>query len=281
MLFRHTNCTMKHYKYLLTAAGLLLVSTTILANNFRVQVAAYAEQVPWEHFWDAGVQGIYMQNDQNQIFRYFLGDYSTEEEALRIKNDIKTKGFKYARVIDLEEQRALCGTPCPFFTADMVYAHLSVEQTFLKVIFFDHETNALDVESMKTLDSLAMILIDNPTFRASIIGHTDSIGNYKENVSIAKRRIRIIRGYMVSRGVNVERIRNRIYVGEQPPARDKDDFGKELPKNKKYNRRVVVAILDSTGELLNESTAGQLELEQQKAAEIATPPKKPGEIGKD
>ena len=252
----HQNFTMKHYRILLTAVGLLLFSN-IFAQNFRVQVAAYAEKVPWEHFWEAGLKGVYMQNDQNQIYRYFLGDYETLEEATKIKDDIKTKGFQFARVIDLEEQRALCGSPCPFFTADMVYARLSVEQTFLKVVFFDHEKSVLDVEAMAMLDTLSSILIENPKFRAAIIGHTDSIGNIERNNKLAKRRIRLIRSYLVSKGVKVERIENKIYVSAHSVMRKKDDFGNDLPKGKKYNRRVVVAILDSSGELINEATVGK------------------------
>lgn len=245
---------MKHYTTfvcILCFFATLSLKAQSSQYNFRVQVAAFAYQMSWDYFKDAGLEEIYMQSDQNEIYRYYLGEYTSATEAERMKRMVIEKGFKYAQVIDLEEQRKLCGSPCPFFTENTVYANLSAEQTYLRVLFFDYNSNALKLQGMSDLDHIYQTLKANKDYTLRIIGHTDSKGDAEYNIELAKRRVRAARNYLVSKGVNIERFKNQSF-GESIPIAVNKTGGVDSPEGRRFNRRVVVAVLDEKGELLQD-----------------------------
>lgn len=248
---------MKHYT---TLAVMLCLFASVslkgqpLRYNFRVQVAAFATEVSWDYFRKAGLDEVYMQSDQNEIYRYYLGEYESSEEAEEMKLMAQKKGFKYAQVIDLKQQRELCGTPCPYFTENTVYAKLTAEATFLRVIFFDYNSNALKLQSMSDLDHIYETLKAHPKYSLRISGHTDSKGDAMYNIELAKRRVRIARNYLVSKGINIKRFKNQSLGESIPIAINKND-GADSPEGRRYNRRVVIAVLDENGELLQDLDA--------------------------
>lgn len=244
---------MKHCYTIFVFMLCLLVSISLEGQisryKFRVQVAAFATQVDWGYFKKAGLDEIYMQSDQNEIYRYYLGEYETKEEADKMKEMVVKKGFKYAQVIDLIKQLELCGTPCPFFTENTVYAKLTAEATYLRVLFFDFNSAALKLQGMSDLDHIYQMLKGKPKYSLRIIGHTDSKGNAIYNINLAKHRVRSVRNYLVSKGVKIERFKNQSF-GESIPIAVNKNGNEDSPDGRRFNRRVVVVVLDENGEVL-------------------------------
>ena len=82
----------------------------IIANNYRVEIAVYEKSVNFEHFYN--IEDVKLAVDVNELYRYYLGDFTNIAEAKSAKADVVTKGFKYAKVVDLKAARASCAMSC-------------------------------------------------------------------------------------------------------------------------------------------------------------------------
>ena len=105
--------------------------------------------------------------------------------------------------------------------------------------FFDFDKSTLKPEGRQLLDQVAQQAqgIDLETIIA--VGHTDSIGTEKYNQGLSERRAASVKSYLVSKGVDP----NRIYTegkGElQPVASNKTREGRA------QNRRVEIEVVGS------------------------------------
>ncbi|MBW6391954.1 MULTISPECIES: OmpA family protein [Halomonadaceae] len=84
------------------------------------------------------------------------------------------------------------------------------------------------------LDQVAATLRENPRMRVSIEGHTDSIGSNQYNQDLSQRRADSVRDFLVSRGIDSNRMTTRGYGEEQPIATNETDAGRA------QNRRVEI-----------------------------------------
>lgn len=239
---------------LLVCLALVLNISVKAQQEFRVQVAAFADTLASNYFVDRGLQGVYENTDQHGIHRFFLGSYATREAAEKIQIDLLGRGFPNAQIIDLEEQRALCGTPCPYFSDKTIFASDSTSKEAVKVIFFDFGRASLSQESLGVLDDIFKTMNANPNLRLSILGHADAIGSAKGNLEISIRRARMARNHLISRGLHAEKMKAKVYGEALPVSVNEDSLGKDSPEGRKFNRRVVLVLTDETGEIRGDSS---------------------------
>ncbi len=234
---------------LICAAFLLVQISHLSAQNFKVQVGAFAEPVGLDYFKDRGIEQVYESVDQLGIFHYFVGAYPTRAEAEAVETQLKIKGFMGAVIFDMEAQRALCGTPCPYFADNRIYFDENSQVLALKSVFFDYAKSSVDQEGIETLKDIFQILKENPKAQLKIFGYTDAQGSAKYNVELATRRARSVRNELTAMGIHADRMFLKVF-GELDPARpNADDFGKDSPDNRRMNRRVVLAIMLPSGEI--------------------------------
>jgi hypothetical protein len=218
------------------------------AQNFRVQAAAFAAPVAPDYFKDRGVEGVIGSTDANGIYRYFVGNYATLEAAEAARDLLVAKGFPNATVIDLAVQRALYETPCNYIAGNPGAAASGMGMN-VSSIYFDSGAATLSAEAKRELDRYAGLLRDYPELKLSLTGHTDAVGDAQANVALATTRARAARDYLIARGVRADRMFLNV-AGEAQPAADNQDFyGNDLPKNRRWNRRVVLAILNEGGQI--------------------------------
>lgn len=106
-------------------------------------------------------------------------------------------------------------------------------------ILFDFDSSTLRSEARENLRKLAQIMSEDDETELMIVGHTDSVGDENYNMRLSLRRAESAANYMVSQGLN----RNRISVegrGEYEPIATN-----ETDKGRQENRRVEVAIFAS------------------------------------
>ena len=96
--------------FLTTIIVSLIFVSNILAQDYAVQVAAYSDPVTLERFED--LPGVYQEQDHNNIYRYYLGPYVTEDFAEKVKKKALKAGFPYSRVVNLTQIRELCKRSC-------------------------------------------------------------------------------------------------------------------------------------------------------------------------
>ena len=75
--------------FLSTTIVSLIIVSGVLAQDYAVQVAAYSDPVSMDRFKD--LPGVYEEQDHNNIYRYYLGPYVTEDFAEKVKTVEKLK----------------------------------------------------------------------------------------------------------------------------------------------------------------------------------------------
>ena len=117
------------------------------------------------------------------------------------------------------------------------FSELNVNDVFtLDKIYFDQSSFNLRSESYEQLGKLYRALRDNPALKIEIAGHTDNVGNAKINQYLSENRAKVIRGYLMEKGINGDRLMSVGY-GQTRPVSPNDD-----EENRAKNRRVELNV---------------------------------------
>lgn len=103
-------------------------------------------------------------------------------------------------------------------------------------VYFPFNSFDLTGDSKAILDQLNEFLTENPSIRIEIQGHTDNIGNDNENMILSKNRAKSVYNYLVTNGINKERLSYQGYGKTVPVADNSTEEGRAL------NRRTVFVI---------------------------------------
>lgn len=201
------------------------------ANNYRVEIAVYDKGVDFDYFYN--VDDVKLAVDANELYRYYLGDFTDAAEAASVKADVVAKGYKYAKVVDLKAERASCAVSCK--------APLYVEN-----IFFDFDRSDLRAKSRSDLNDLAILMQDNPDYKVELSAHTDAHGSLAYNTALSKRRATAAKDYLLTKGISSDRILTSEF-GETSPIAKNVLNGQDSPDGRQYNRRVVVTVMKGNG----------------------------------
>lgn len=102
-----------------------------------------------------------------------------------------------------------------------------------------HRSTANMVEgSEKELDLVVEVLNDNPNIKILLKGHTDNTGDPVKNVQLSEARVKAVKAYVLSQGINAFRVAGKGYGGNQPIASN------ETEETRKLNRRVEFEVVD-------------------------------------
>lgn len=105
-------------------------------------------------------------------------------------------------------------------------------------IFFETGKAILTPQSHLELEKAFELLRTNPSMVIEVGGHTDNVGEEDSNMKLSHDRAKAVREYLVSRGINPDRIQAKGYGELNPIATNDTDDGR------KANRRTEFVILD-------------------------------------
>ena len=103
-------------------------------------------------------------------------------------------------------------------------------------IFYDLNSDKILAKSFDALKEVAIILKENPTLKLSIEGHTDNVGKAAQNLSLSQKRANAVKKYLVSQGIDNDRLTAVGYGQEKPIADNKTAEGQSK------NRRVELKL---------------------------------------
>lgn len=105
-------------------------------------------------------------------------------------------------------------------------------------IEFKFDSSELTEASYPTLNQIASILKDNPTWGSlKVKGHTDSTGPEAYNQGLSERRAQAVKDYLVSQGVTESAVSTEGYGETQPIAKNDTAEGRQA------NRRVEFEVI--------------------------------------
>ena len=85
-------------------------------------------------------------------------------------------------------------------------------------VFFETDSSSLTSTAQATLDKQAAWLNKYTNYRILLEGHADERGTREYNIALGARRASVVVNYLVSRGVNAQRIQQKSFGKERPVA---------------------------------------------------------------
>src|SRR5262245_42609574 len=93
-------------------------------------------------------------------------------------------------------------------------------------IHFDTNRDTIKQESLAVLDDVANQIKNHPELiKIRVEGHTDNVGKRDENLSLSRRRAIAVRSYLVTRGIEADRLLAEGYGPDNPIANNENETG--------------------------------------------------------
>lgn len=125
------------------------------------------------------------------------------------------------------------GDGCPDQIPDAVKKFTGV----IRGIEFETGKSEIRGISAPVLESAAALLVQHPTLRVRVVGHTDNVGTRETNLELSKRRAEAVKAYLMKRGVEADRIET---LGEGP---DSPMTSNSTRQGRQQNRRIEFQII--------------------------------------
>ncbi len=110
----------------------------------------------------------------------------------------------------------------------------------MRNVFFETASWELKVESVVELDYLVDLLLKNPSISIEVGGHTDSVGSDEDNRVLSEKRAESVVNYLLSKGLEANRLKWKGYGETMPIAGNDSDEGRAL------NRRTEIKVIGLT-----------------------------------
>lgn len=112
-------------------------------------------------------------------------------------------------------------------------------KVILKNIFFATGKSDLQNESIAEIEKIQELLKSNPALRVQINGHTDNTGTPASNKVLSLKRATAVVDYLVSHGVDANRLSAKGYGSDRPIVSNDDETG-----GREVNRRTEIEIIN-------------------------------------
>jgi peptidoglycan-associated lipoprotein len=116
----------------------------------------------------------------------------------------------------------------------------------LENIYYDFDRAEIRPDAAEELDKLVKILKDNPNIRIELSSHTDSRGSEAYNQELSQRRAESAVEYIISQGIDRDRLVARGYGESRPIAPNENPDGTDNPEGRQMNRRTEFKVIEIT-----------------------------------
>ncbi|MBK7433673.1 MAG: OmpA family protein [Chitinophagaceae bacterium] len=116
--------------------------------------------------------------------------------------------------------------------------HLPAKSFVLEDCNFETGKATLQPESYTVLDELVAYLVRKDDEKIELGGHTDNVGTAKSNLILSEARANTVRAYLLTKGIDPDRVTAKGYGFSVPVASNKTAAGRA------QNRRTEVKILE-------------------------------------
>lgn len=125
------------------------------------------------------------------------------------------------------------------YNLDILMKKIEVgKKIVLKNIFFETNSSVLSPDSKAEVSRISQILIDNPTLKVEISGHTDNVGDDNYNQNLSEKRAKSVVDALIKQGIESSRLTYKGYGENDPVASNMNDEGRA------ENRRTEFKILE-------------------------------------
>lgn len=112
------------------------------------------------------------------------------------------------------------------------------ERIVLRNVFFETDSYMLKNESSGELQEVIDLLAQNKEMKVEIGGHTDNVGSHSYNQQLSQKRAKAVIDYLLSKGVNGDRLKFKGYGFSQPLESNETEAGRAR------NRRTEIKVIE-------------------------------------
>jgi len=175
--------------------------------------------------------------DGNENYSLKTGDNSLGYHEVSCNEYYIVKGQLENHFAQSTEVQTECSTKQDTVWVDVVLERIVINRAIvLKNIYYDFDKWNIRPDAALELDKLVTILIDNPEIIVELGSHTDSRGSFKYNETLSQRRAESAVAYIISKGIEPDRISAKGY-GESVPVNGCVDGVKCSEEDFQMNRR--------------------------------------------
>jgi outer membrane protein OmpA-like peptidoglycan-associated protein len=113
----------------------------------------------------------------------------------------------------------------------------------LENVYYDFNKATLKPESHAALDKLADMMNAHPDIIVELSAHTDDIGTERYNQRLSEARAKSCVAYLISKGIDKNRLQAKGYGATQPIAPNKHEDGTDNPEGRQQNRRTEFKVV--------------------------------------
>lgn len=110
-------------------------------------------------------------------------------------------------------------------------------------VYYDFDKATLRSESFASLDKLVALLNAHPYITIELSAHTDNKGSEAYNQRLSEARARACAAYLISKGIDKNRIQAKGYGSTQPIAPNVNEDGSDNPEGRQANRRTEFKVV--------------------------------------
>ena len=131
------------------------------------------------------------------------------------------------------------------FQTELVMDRIILEKAIVvENIYYGFDSANIRSDAALELDKLVRFLQDNPQIKIELGSHTDNFGNDEYNLGLSQRRAESAVNYIISQGVEKNRIRARGYGETRPIAANTNPDGTDNPEGRQRNRRTEIKVFE-------------------------------------
>jgi outer membrane protein OmpA-like peptidoglycan-associated protein len=112
--------------------------------------------------------------------------------------------------------------------------------SILRNIYFDYGTAKFREESYDELNKLENMMRTNTKLIVEIAGHTDNVSSASFNMKLSQQRADAVRDFLISKGIDKQRVKAVGYGEERPLASNDDEI-----EGREFNRRVEFEVINN------------------------------------
>lgn len=118
------------------------------------------------------------------------------------------------------------------------------KDNLIGTIYYEFGKAQLTPESPNKLKEIVNFLNKNPQTKIEVAAHTDAIGNKEINLQVSKQRSEAAKNYLISQGINKNRLVSKWYGLQNPAAPNTNKDGSDNPEGRALNRRTEFILID-------------------------------------
>ncbi|MGB5654516.1 MAG: OmpA family protein, partial [Robiginitalea sp.] len=166
---------------------------------------------------------------------------SHKKYHLRLQKDLYAEKDKF---IETEENNLVYTDVTMSKLEELVTIEDGIKKLKTEMIYFDFDKDTVREDAALELDKLVAVMQEYPSMVIKIASHTDSRGPKEYNLNLSDRRAKSTRDYLISQGIDRERIESADGFGESQLLNECDGSVRCAEDQHQRNRRSEFIIVN-------------------------------------